>query len=278
MSKLETESYPDLDRARLYKEIYDLLYLRIQTEVIKRFFGSKIEKHEGNVDSMLQDPEIWNRWTEGNSSPASKYGFIFDKTILDAIENGEINKVEDVVDMENEFIVHIYEYVWTHDASRRFKERYKEDHPSIDLENYRSEDGYGWVYNLVQAEIMWSKYKSLGGADEMRNIDDWGNSSSLEYDKAMQIMIFLHKDQLLERLNQNFYKLVSQLESIMNNIRDLEATIEMDLHIEHSKRTREHILSALDKVIIDYPQYISNTHHSDIKKRLVQLIEDEIEK
>ena len=261
-----TESIASPENEALYKQIRQEMYMTVQIEVMKKF---SIELEE---------------WGEGVSSPAVKYSFIFHKLINEAIEQGVITSLDDAVEKEGELIDEIYEYMRTHDISRRFSEKYqalkgeKEEALSpMNHENYRTPEGYMWVYNLVQAEIMWLTYKDKGGPDVMENIEDWENSSSLEYNEAMQVMMLIYKDDLLERFHENFYNVITHLERIMNNIRELEATVESDLHIERSRPTREHILSALDNVIVKDPIYISRTQNPEKKKELVHLVEEELE-
>jgi hypothetical protein len=273
------------EKDKLFQEIKDVLYLKIQMEVIRKYFALDLQRFEGNTDRMLQESDIFDKWVGSNSSPASKYSFIFTKIVNEAIGVGDVTKLSDVSEKEKELADVIYNYIRAHDASWRFNERYEklvaegDEVVPMGLENYKGgENSYGWVYNLVQTEIVWSKYKNSGGPEEMANIEDWGNSSSLEYDKAMRIMISFHGEHLLQRFYNNFYKLVGQLESIINNIRDLEATIEAEMHFKHTKVVREHILEAIEWVTYAHPQYISNMHMPDIRKRLVLLVEEELGK
>ncbi len=286
MSTLDQAPVPEVEKERLYKEIYDTLYISVQFEVMRKFFSEELEEYDGNLGHLLQNELIMNKWVQGSSSPAAKYGFIFSKIVKDAIEEGEVDKVEDVADDQEEFADMIFDYIKRYDVSAQFEERYSKLKnasaagaiPPIDFENYRKSDGYGWIYNLIQAEIMWARYKDDGGIDEESNTEDWGNSSSLEYDKAMQIMIFLHGDQLLERFHTNFHKLVEQLEMIMKNISALEDAIEEDLQVPHTEETRKRILTALEEVVVDHAEYILNINVPEIKSKLVNLVEEELKK
>lgn len=148
--------------------------------------------------------------------------------------------------------------------------------PPISLENYRTNDGYIWVYNIMQMEIMQSKYKELGGVNDLKNIDDWGSSSSMEYNRAVQAMILMHGDELLKKIHDNFYEMVDQVRTIMNTISGIEKSVENDLHIDHTTEGREMILKALAKILASDPKQISEALIPEVRSRVLQLVEDEV--
>lgn len=158
----------------------------------------------------------------------------------------------------------------------KFLEKNKAGLPPISLENYRTNDGYIWVYNIMQMEIMQSKYRELGGVNEKDNIKDWGNSSSMEYNRAVQSMILIHGDELLEKIYNNFYEMVDQVRSIMNTISGIEKSVETDLHIDHTTEGREMILKALAKIVASDPKQISEALIPEVRSRVLQLVEEEL--
>lgn len=261
----------------LYKEIHKEVYINTQLAVIDKYCADKL--FDCN-DPDLKDKIILDEWAKPhNAAPASKFHFIFEKVIKEGIRNDEIHSVEEIP--VTELVEYIYTYVKENDLATKYAHKYDElmeanenNIEPMTFQNYRSDPGYGWAYNWLQADIMWSKYVDQGGVDKIENVEDWSVSSSREYERALKKLIVIHGNEFVRYLRIKYYTMLSQIEAVVENMREVEHIVEEHFGKKHTDKTRVQILDAIDEVTRENPFIWIRLQEEGFKDKLIRDTEE----